>query len=369
MHQSSAGSTPARVLLLTKYGRRAAATRFRVLQYLPYFRAAGLDVEIRPLLDDRYLERRLGQGRLAPLHALSGVASRLLTLKDVRQFALVVVYMEALPYLPPFFERSLALLGVPYAYDFDDATFHHYDQHPNPVVRTLLSSKIASVISGASLVMAGNEYLAEYARRFNAAVEIVPTVVDVDTFRPATARPRGERAVVGWIGSPSTATYVTERQRLWEQVAAGGRTVFRLVGAGPDAIRAPYVEHRGWTEETETDDIRGFDIGIMPLRDDPWSRGKCGFKIIEYLACGVPAVASPVGVNGRIIVHGENGFLCRTDAEWLAALGQLAHDPDLREAFGRRGREWVRQHWSLQRWGHPVAGLVARAAGLATHAA
>ncbi len=364
MDQSPVGAGRARILLLTKYGRRAAATRFRVLQYLPFFEAAGLDVDIRPLLDDHYLEQRMGKGRRAPLPAVRGITRRLMSLADVRQFALVVIYMEALPYLPAFFERTLTRLGVPYAYDFDDATFHHYDQHPNRIVRALFSNKIGSVVAGASLVMAGNEYLADYARRFNGAVEVVPTVVDVDKFLPAPSHEPSGRVVIGWIGSPSTAQYVNEREPLWARVTADGRSVLRLVGAGPAALRAPYVEHQPWTEETESDEVRKFDVGIMPLRDDPWSRGKCGFKLIEYLSCGVPAVASPVGVNSQIIVPGENGFLCRTDAEWADVLARLTHEPGMRRDLGARGRELVRRDWSLQRWGAPVASLLAHAAGV-----
>lgn len=369
MPQSPDGAGPARVLLLTKYGRRAAATRFRVLQYLPYFEAAGLAVDIRPLLDDRYLEKRLVEGRRAPFHALRGIGGRLRTFNDVRQFALVVIYMEALPYLPAFFERALVRLGIPYVYDFDDATFHQYDQHTNPLVRALLSKKIGAIISGASLVMAGNAYLADYARRFNTSVEVVPTVVDVDKFLPAPAHAAGGPAVIGWIGSPSTAQYINERQALWERATADGQSTLRLVGAGPSAVRAPWVEHRAWREDTETDEVRQFDVGIMPLRDDPWSRGKCGFKLIQYLSCGVPAVASPVGVNSQIVVQGENGFLCRSDAEWETALGRLVHEPALRQELGARGRELVRQHWSLQRWGPDVAALLARAAGVVGKAA
>lgn len=357
------------MLLLTKYGRRAAATRFRVLQYLPYLEAAGVDVEIRPLFDDRYLHKRLVEGRRAPFDILRGLSSRLTTLADVRQFSLVVVYMEAMPYLPAFFERTLARLGVPYAYDFDDATFHQYDQHPNPLVRALLSRKISSIVGGASMVMAGNEYLADYARRFNGHVHVVPTVVDTELFAPDPARTADLPVTIGWIGSPSTAQYVNERQPLWERVTADRQSVLRLVGAGPAAMRMPFIEHRPWSEETETAEVQQFDVGIMPLRDDPWSRGKCGFKLIEYLACGVPAVASPVGVNARIISHGENGFLCRTDAEWEDALHRLTHDAGLRRAMGARGRELIRQDWSLQRWGPEVADLVAAAAGASARAA
>ena len=188
---------PARVLFLTKYGRRAATTRFRALQYLPFFESAGLDVELRPLLGDAYLSQKLDEGRSGTAEALKGMARRLMSLRDVRHFSLVVIYMEALPYLPAFFERLMNRMGVPYVYDFDDASFHQYDEHPRWLVRRLLSDKIGRIIEGATLVTAGNEYLADYASRFNSRVTIVPTVVDVDKFIPGTVDPARDRAVIG----------------------------------------------------------------------------------------------------------------------------------------------------------------------------
>jgi len=351
-----------RVLFLTKYGRRAASTRFRVLQYLPYFEQCGLDVEVRPLLGDTYLTQKLDEGRSGALEAVKGMIDRLLTLREVRQFALVVVHMEALPYLPAFFERALTRLGVPYVYDFDDASFHQYDQDLRWIVRRVLSGKIPRVIEGAALVTAGNEYLASYARQFNSNVSIVPTVVDVEKFAPAQAPTPRDRVVIGWIGSPSTAAYVVERERVWQAVTGNRRSSLRLVGAGPVSFGTVEVDARPWREDTETAEVRDFDIGIMPLKDDAWSRGKCGFKLIEYLSCGVPVVASPVGVNARIVQDGETGFLCSTDEQWIARLTQLVDDASLRRAMGARGRDAIRQHWSLQRWGPQLAGLLSNAA-------
>ena len=351
-----------RILLLTKYGRRAASTRFRFLQYLPFFKQAGLDAELRPLLGDAYLTERLDWDRPARREALYGMVRRLLVLPDVRRFALVVVHMEALPYLPGFFERTLNRLGVPYVYDFDDASFHRSDCHPRRAIRLLFSRKIERIIAGSALVTAGNEYLADYARRFNPRVVVVPTVVDVEQFTPRPARDEPDRVVIGWIGSPSTAGYVQDRQEVWREVTSDRRSVLRLVGAGSTTVDVPDVDARPWRESTETDEVRDFDIGIMPLRDDPWSRGKCGFKLLEYLACGLPAVASPVGVNSRIITSGRTGFLCDTDAQWVDSLKRLVDDPSLRQAMGYEGREVIREHWSLQRWGPEFASLLAATA-------
>jgi glycosyltransferase involved in cell wall biosynthesis len=357
------GAAPRRkVLFLTKYGRRAASTRYRVLQYLPFLDEAGFECETQPLLSDRYLARKLDEGRTDSAEVVKGVLRRVLSLRAIRRFALVVIHMEALPYLPPFFEKALAKWGVPYVYDFDDASFHQYDQAEGWFVRWMFSEKIRQVIEGATLVTAGNEYLADYARAFNRHVVVVPTVVDVDKFVPRPDRTERACAIIGWIGSPSTAAYVVERQHVWHKIAADHRCAFRLVGAGHAILDSPSMETRSWHEQTEALEVRDFDIGIMPLRDDPWSRGKCGFKLIQYLACGLPVVASPVGVNSQIVVDGETGFLCESDEEWIARLSQLVADPQMRRSMGDKGREDVRQRWSLQRWGPEVARLLADAA-------
>jgi glycosyltransferase involved in cell wall biosynthesis len=356
------GSPERKILFLTKYGRRAATTRYRVLQYVPFLEGVGLMCEVRPLLSDRYLSSTLDEGRSNRLEALKGILRRLDSWKDVRQFGLVVIHMEALPYLPGFFERALGRTNIPYVYDFDDASFHQYDQSRWSLVRQLFSRKIARIIEGAALVTAGNEYLADYARRFNAHVVVVPTVVDVNRFLPRLEQRERKTVVVGWMGSRSTAAYLIERQSIWRAITADGRCTLRVIGSGPLMLSGAGAEVRRWSERTEIDDVRDFDIGIMPLRDDPWSRGKCGFKLIEYMACGLPVVASPVGVNSTIVKHGKTGFLCGSDEEWIARLRQLAYDPSLRTRMGEMGRRDVTESWSLQRWAPELARLLDRAA-------
>lgn len=350
-----------RVLFLTKYARRAASTRFRVLQYLPYFERAGLECEVRPLLSDAYLEAKLEEGRIAGFEVLKGVTRRLLSLRTIQQFALVVIHMEAIPFLPPFFEQTLVRAGVRYVYDFDDASFHQYDMSRHWLLRAV-AGKIGRVIRGASLVTAGNEYLAAYARQFNPRVVVVPTVVDVDNFVPRSDDRTGRPVIIGWIGSPPTAIYVQDCKQVWRAVTADGRCLLRLVGSGRVGLDGIDVDVRPWHESRETSDIQDFDIGVMPLRDDPWSRGKCGFKLIEYMACGLPAVASPVGVNRTIVIDGENGFLCNTVDEWARRLRQLVNDPRLRQSMGERGRRLACEQWSLQRWGPRLTELLVETA-------
>jgi glycosyltransferase involved in cell wall biosynthesis len=244
--------------------------------------------------------------------------------------------------------------------DYDDALFHQYDQHRSAWVRRLLGGKIARVMRGAHLVTAGNAYLADYARRAGAPrVEIIPTVIDLERYPPAGVRPASDTPfTIGWIGSPSTAKYLLAIAPALAEVCAGGRGVVRLIGAGPVDLPGVPVEVLPWNGSTEVEELKRFDVGIMPLPDEPWERGKCGFKLIQYMACGLPVVASPIGVNMEIVEQGVNGYLAETTAEWVQALNTLLLDADLRKRMGQAGRKKVEQEYSLQVTGPRLAGRI-----------
>jgi glycosyltransferase involved in cell wall biosynthesis len=349
------------VLFLTKYSGAAASTRHRYLQFLPYLEQAGIHGVVSPLLDDEYLRRMFagGKPRLAYLRAL---VRRTLDVATSRRFDRVVVHCEAYPYLPPVFEWYLQKGKARYVYDFDDAIFHQYDTHPNRLVRLALSGKIRRVIEGASAVIAGNDYLAEYARRVNDRVSVIPTVVDTDQYRlPEQATIEANRPlVVGWIGSPSTAPYVAQQSEALRTFCARRRARVVLVGSGPVALPGVPLEVRPWREQREVRDLQDFDVGIMPLPDTPWARGKCGFKLVQYMACGVPVVASPVGVNTQMVESGVNGYLATTPAEWLEALEKMAGDPSHRKRMGTTGRRQVIERYSLQSAAPRLAETLAR---------
>jgi glycosyltransferase involved in cell wall biosynthesis len=224
----------------------------------------------------------------------------------------------------------------------DDAFFHAHES------TALLRDKLRQLISGASAVTAGNEYLAAYARRSNGNVHTVPTVVDTNIYRPRAKR-EGCVPVIGWIGSPSTWDYVRPILPVLSDICSGGRARFLAVGAGPaaNADRFDGMELQKWSERSEVADVQRMDIGIMPLPDEPWARGKCGYKLIQYMACGLPVVASPVGVNRHIVEEGKSGFLRTATEDWHGALTELIANPALRTAFGYVGRKQIVGWYSL----------------------
>jgi glycosyltransferase involved in cell wall biosynthesis len=353
-----------RLLFLTKYSYNGASSRYRTFQYLPGLEQAGYQCRVMPLFDEAYLEHHYRTGKARMRDILRAMLRRVAALVQVRRFDLLVVEYELVPYFPAFLERWLRCLGVPYVVDYDDALFHQYDRNKSWWVRHLLGKKISCVMRGARLVTVGNEYLADYARRAGAdRVEVIPTVVDLECYRPPLAfQFAGPSFTIGWIGSPTTAKYLEMVADALGEVCANGDGRLQLIGSGPIELPCLAVEVMPWDDATEVDLLKKFDVGIMPLPDEPWERGKCGLKLIQYMACGLPVVASPVGVNSEIVEHGVNGFLAESQEGWVQALRSLRDDPGLRQRMGQAGRKKVEERYSLQLTGPRLAELLKWAA-------
>lgn len=324
-----------------------------------HVQAHGMKVTYAPFFSPNYLERLYsGRSTLGP--TLAAYARRAGQLLRVSHADLLWLEKEALPWLPWGLERALLPRRVPLVVDYDDAVFHRYDLHRSRLVRYSLGNKLDRLMASATLVTAGNRYLADRATAAGAPrVEIVPTVVDLTAYTQRPRRPLEEAPVIGWIGTPSTWTeYMAPIMPVLEQAAEAAGARIAAVGAGRAAAAHPLLENLPWTEDSEVARIHAMDIGIMPLTDTPWARGKCGYKLIQYMACSVPVIASPVGVNAEIVEHGVNGFLASSEAEWVEALRTLLHDPVLRMRMGEAGRRKVEQHYSLQVWGPRVAQML-----------
>lgn len=337
-----------KALFLTKYSREGASTRYRFLQYFPYLEANGIRCKFSPLTDATYLKNMYAHKIGTIDDCIRAFARRMSALATIFRYDIVVLEYEILPYFPPVFERALKIFGIPYIVNYDDAIFYRYSKSPNPFVRMLLGKKIDVVMRNARLVIAGNQYLADYARKAGArAVEMLPSVVDIDRY--TLSEPVQDRVfTIGWIGSPSTAKYLNNVTPALAKVCEGGRGRVVLIGAG--AVKLPGVtfDSRPWSEATEVSDLESCDVGIMPLCDGMWEKGKCGLKTIQYMACGLPVVVSPVGVNKEIVEPGVNGFLASTNEEWVAALTALRDDKELCRRLGQSGRKKVEERYSVQ---------------------
>lgn len=348
-----------RVLALARYGNLAAGSRIRLAQYLPGLQARGIQVDVDVLLDDSYVSAIYAGRPPDPVRVAAAYLRRLWRVLNGRRYDLLWIQYELFPWLPPWVEQMLQFLGIPYVVDLDDALFHRYDLHRSPWVRGLLGGKIDQVLRGATAVLAGNDYLGQRALRAGAAhVFHVPSVVDLRRYPAAPPPPPDQEFTIGWVGSPSTAPFL---RLLTEALARlGSRLV--VVGSGDQGLHGVNVEYLPWSEATEVDLIRQFHVGVMPLPDDPWSRGKCGYKLIQYMACSRPVVASPVGVNEKLVMPGHNGLLASTTDEWVEALQFLAAEPARAAVMGEAGRRRVEQDYSLQVVGPRFADILEHAA-------
>jgi glycosyltransferase involved in cell wall biosynthesis len=335
-----------KMIAFMKYGEKAASTRQRLLQFVPKLEAAGIEVDWFPLLGDHQINQTGRLRNAVPL--LAAYLRRVLSLLRARRYDLVWIHKELFPYTPGWFEGLIGRMGVPIVYDFDDAIFHNYDLNRNFMVRQLLGRRFEPLLRQVSAVSCGNAYLRDYAARFCPNSVVIPTVVDTDGYRPQSLARSGGPPVIGWIGSHSTWAYVEPLVPMLETLVAEGRARVRIVGAGVAAADFPAFEMIQWAEATEIAEVQAMDIGIMPLTNDPWSRGKCGYKLIQYMACGLPVVASPVGVNIDLAQPGVNGMLAETVEEWRGALVRLLDDETLRAAYGTTGRERVKRDFSLE---------------------
>ena len=345
-----------RGLVFAKYGARAASTRQRFMQTIPYLQREGIAIDICPLFDDVYLNSFFsGDGR-NPLRMLKAYGKRMLDLLKCGEYDFLWVQYELFPYLPGKLEAVLGLAKKPTILDFDDAIFHQYDQNTNPVIRQLLGKKLVPLLKRSDVIFCGNTYLAEYAKQYCRHTEIIPTTVDIAVYSPKLTV--AQKPTLGWIGSTSTwKTYCLPLAPLFASFVDAGKASMLVVGAGEANAKLPF-EFREWSEAREVADIQQMDIGVMPLPDEAWARGKCGYKLIQYMACGLPVIASPVGVNREIVEHGVNGFLAATESEWRTAIEQLVNNPVLRQRMGKAGREKIEKQFSIQLYGPKIAQYI-----------
>ena len=338
-----------RILLLTRYERLGSSSRVRFYQYLPYLKAQGVEVITAPFFRDEYV-RNLYEGQRTSIKTvLAAYLRRLSSLLRSSAFDLLWVEKELFPWTPAWFEILLNTLKIPYVVDYDDAVFHRYDMHSSRLVRVLLGRKIDRVMQHARLVIAGNGYLAERARQAGAPrVEYLPSVVDVNRYS-LTNSTNHPFFRIGWIGSPVTAPYLDEVREAIGKLSQETPVTLTLIGAGHirDFAETP-TETLPWSETVELEMSLRFDVGIMPLVDGPFERGKCGYKLIQYMASGLPVIASPVGVNQQIVEPGMNGYLAESSAHWLDALRELGNKKEKRILMGQAGRRKAEQLYNLQ---------------------
>lgn len=345
---------------------RSPSQRYRVEQFLPYLAANGVSAEYAAALSAR--EAAVFYGHQPPWNkaqiALRAAARRAWSVRPrLRPPDLTFVQREAF-FVGGAWAERLAALRSPLVFDFDDAIWIHAVSEANRRFSFLKNvDKVSRIVGLAHTVLAGNEFLAAWARRYSDHVQVVPTCVDTERYRPAP-RPDDGTVVIGWSGSASTVAHLRLALPVLERVKQrfGARVRFKVVGDAHFRHEPLGLVGEAWRSDTEVQALQAMDIGLMPLPDDEWARGKCGLKGLTYMAAGIPAVMSAVGVNTEIVRDGVDGFTPRTDDEWVDRLSQLVEDARLRRTLGAAGRATVVARYSVLRWRDPLLQVLRQAA-------
>lgn len=342
-----------RILALSTHGEAGPSTRFRVLQWKPYLEDAGCSLSVHAFFSAKMTVAFYQPGRMAAklAAAASGALRRGALLASLAGRAdILLIHREVFPLGRRPFWRTLERFPGPVIYDYDDAMFlrQRGDRGLLGWLEDPETPQAAMRLS--DVVLAGNEFLAAYARRHARRVVVVPTCIDTARFVPRPRADAGDgKPVVGWIGTYTASKYLLSLAPVLE--AAAARVPFRLfvVGCHPvPPIRGVEIEQLDWSLEREVADFQRCDIGLYPLSDDAWAQGKCAFKAIQFMACGAPVVASDVGMNRELIQDGVNGSLAATPEAWVEKLAQLLGDPALRERLGLAGRRTIEERYSVR---------------------
>ena len=343
-----------RVLVLCPYPRGGnPSQRFRFEQYLDALDAKGIDIDIESFLDDRAMRILYAPGNYLrkTVHVLQGFARRVATLFRVRSYDFVFVHREASPIGPPIFEWMLFRMGCRVIYDFDDAIFVPQKSKPNPFMRYVRCSwKVAYTVRRAHLVSVCNPYLVAWSRARNSRVALIPTTVDENYHKPREIqRRRTDRQVIGWTGSFSTARFLEIVRPALVELQKRHDFEFRVIcDHDPGFPELRHYRFVPWRFETEIEDLCEFQIGVMPVPEGEWERGKVGFKAIQYSAVGMPSVVSAVGSGREVVVDGQTGLAVENDTEsWTRALERLLVDPELVRDMGCKARSHILRRYSV----------------------
>lgn len=342
-------------------------SRFRIEQWVPYLEANGVEATYAAFEDETLHELIYTRGNyLAKTAAMARALARRVSLtRRARDFDVVFLYEEAARIGPALLERVIRWLGVPLVYDFCDPIYLPYRSPMNHhLSRLKCFGKTASICRLADHVLVGNDALADYALRYNPRVSVVPITIDCRAYRPReTTRAGGEPPVIGWSGSHSTVPHLDGIRSVLRELARIRPFRLQVIGAPDYRLEGVDCLARPWSAAREIQDLHEMDIGIMPLPDDAWTRLRSHLKVRQYMGAGIPAVASPVGVNRELLRDGVDGYLAETDEEWLSRLTRLIDEPDLRLAIGRRARATIEERYSGEVWAARVLRILKQVLG------
>ncbi|MGK7390864.1 MAG: glycosyltransferase [Candidatus Cyclobacteriaceae bacterium M2_1C_046] len=344
-----------RIIFIIPYPyNKAPSQRFRFEQYLNFLKERNFKYTISSFLDVEGWNWLYKKGSLLKkiYYLINGFWKRLIILLQIHNYHYIFIHREVTPFGPPWFEFLAAkILKKKIIYDFDDAIWlKDPDEKGTLLAKLKWKSKVASICRWSYKISAGNEYLANYAKQYNQNVNIIPTTIDTENYHNPEAYKKSARDLltIGWTGTHSTLQYLNLILPVLKRLEQEAEFRFLVIANKNPHYNLRSFDFLEWKKDTEIKDLLKIDIGIMPLTDDEWSKGKCGFKVLQYMALKIPAVASPVGVNQMIINNGKNGYLCGDKQEFYNQLKELLNNKKLREEMGVNGRQKVEDEYSVE---------------------
>ncbi|SNC67698.1 Glycosyltransferase involved in cell wall bisynthesis [Hymenobacter gelipurpurascens] len=341
------------ILFLMPYPTgKAPSQRFRFEQYFGALTSAGHRYHVAPFISDSTWSVLYKPGHQVQkvVGILSGFLRRTTLLFGVSKYDYVFIHREASPIGPPIFEWLIAkILGKKIIYDFDDAIWIPNTSEANKIVADIKwNHKVADICRWAYKVSCGNAYLRDYAQQFNPNAVINPTTIDTEHLHNQVRDQQAPgKLVIGWTGTHSTLKYIEQVVPVLAKLEKEFDFEFRVISNQPPELTLRSLVYQPWRKETEIADLLAFHVGLMPLEDDLWAKGKCAFKALQYMALGEPALVSPVGMNTEVVQQDVNGNICNTSDEWEAALRRLLMDPGLRARMGQAARQTIQERYSV----------------------
>lgn len=337
-----------RILFFSKYNAKGPSSRYRIFQYLNLYKKNGFDYKLNYLLGDWYFTN-LPKWKI--IHRIIfSYLYRFFFLFTIKKNDIVYIEYELFPFFPSLFEKSLSFFNIKYIVDYDDAVFHTYNLSSNYFVKKLLNNKIDNVIKYANTVITGSPYLTNYAEKLNKNVIEIPTSLDLKIYNCSDNIKKNTKFTIGWIGSKSTSVNILSLIDVFKRLTNVINFQINLIGFD-NTLKHHFknidVNFIDWNAENEVIEIKKFDVGIMPLNNNLWNKGKCGFKLIQYMACSLPTISTPLDANLKINRGGENIF-ANSDDEWYNAIINVSINKFIFENVGKNNHSIFKKYYSSQ---------------------
>jgi len=338
-----------RLIFFPRYTSTGPSSRYRFYQYFPMFKE--FEINVYPFFDNRYKPGMNFKSLSGLIYTFKCFINRFIKiLKLLNRKHICVIQYEFTPYLP-FNKLFFKIFKIKYIVDYDDAVFHEYDQSKNKIVRYLLKNKIPNVIKYADKVITGSSYLTDFAKQYNSNVIEIPTSINIEKYKKVYLKYKVNIFTIGWIGSLTTSKNLIQLIPVFKRLREEKITFqINCIGFNNDLLDKfeglPFNSIQ-WNDETEVEEIKKFDIGIMPLEDDLFNKGKCAFKLIQYMACGIPTISSPFSSNLNVDRNKENLF-ASTDEEWANCIIKMINNKDKYLRIGQNNIKIAEKYYSVQ---------------------